>query len=128
MKMVKEWEGYPDKRLAIYIAPTKVWSVLILLPSSHYQALCYERSTDWAKRLPMVDPSLHCRSLPRMVLIAGIQVTGDTSNVDMSNTVKDATLIVTTVSQTLLSGHTFAEVSPRSGTRSRAEAARVRRF
>ena len=24
MKMVKEWEGYPEKRLAIYIAPTKV--------------------------------------------------------------------------------------------------------
>lgn len=23
MKMIKEWEGYPEKRLAIYIAPTK---------------------------------------------------------------------------------------------------------
>lgn len=24
LRMVKEWEGYPEKRLAIYIAPTKV--------------------------------------------------------------------------------------------------------
>jgi ATP-dependent DNA helicase HFM1/MER3 len=27
LRMVKEWDGYPDKRLAIYIAPTKVCSI-----------------------------------------------------------------------------------------------------
>jgi len=73
----------------------------------------------------MVDSNLQCmfESFSRLTL--GLQVTGDTANLDMSKTVKDATLIVTTVR---LPSESKADESLRSGTQSRGVEARVRGF
>lgn len=71
--------------LAIYMAPTK--------------ALCYERATDWSRRLSqfgvVCERSLVCLAQP-----PGLQITGDSSFADVSQLFhkNPPHLIVTTVS------------------------------